>query len=84
MKHDQGEVGKRHRAAPSVETETHATLSDAPNHCPNCKDAPRDANCVFQELERIDTVKLAARGLSDEANAIGQARIMLDRIIGAK
>lgn len=46
--------------------------------------AQRDANCVLQELERIDTVKLAARGLSDEANAVGQARIMLDRIIAAK
>lgn len=39
--------------------------------------------CVLSELEYINTVTLAARGLSAEANHVGQARVMLDQWMGS-
>jgi hypothetical protein len=32
-------------------------------------------------LEKIETVKLAARGLPNEATSVSKARVLLDRII---
>lgn len=41
----------------------------------------QNLKCVLSELECINTVTLAARGLSEEANHIGQTRVMLDQWI---
>lgn len=39
---------------------------------------------ILGKLETIDTTILAANGLYDEAKAIGEARVLIDRLIGIK
>lgn len=36
-------------------------------------------DAALRELEKVDTVKLAVAKCPDEANAVGNARVMLDR-----
>lgn len=37
---------------------------------------------ALSRLETIDTTKLAAKGLYDEARAVGEARVFIDQLIG--
>lgn len=37
---------------------------------------------ILAQLETIDTCKLAGSGLFDEAEAVGRARVFIDRLIG--
>lgn len=39
---------------------------------------------ILSKLETIDTTRLAAHGLYDEATGIGEARVLIDRLIGIK
>lgn len=39
---------------------------------------------ILAELGKIDTVKLASHGLYVEANAVGTARVYIDRLIGTE